>query len=432
MGRERADMAGPNPEARDPLSRTFEESRPPHTREGIRLSPALVAAGLVGAGLGLGVALAARAALSGAPGGGSPRPVRYRDDVESVPPDEGWVTEQIIAAMRRMNAKTRPRYGRAVRTSHAKAHGLLTGELRVLDGLPPELRQGLFARARAYPVIVRLSHVPSEILDDRRNSHPRGMSLKVLDVEGEMLPGHRGETTQDWVLDTGKVFPSPGPRAFLATFATIERFANAPQGLKEAFSQTSRALNAALTRLGIHSANLDFFGHPPRHPLGEVFYSQVPFRYGDYIAKMSVTPVSPGLRAVFHRHVDDRGPDALRTTTVEFFREHGAEFEIGIQLCTDLGRMPIENALAEWPEDESPYRPVARLILPRQEAYTAARQAYIDEALAFCPAHSLAAHRPLGGISRARMKAYEEMSALRRQENGLPLREPRSIREVPA
>jgi len=35
-----------------------------------------------------------------------------------------------------------------------------------------------------------LAHVPGEFLDDRRVSTPRGMSLKIIGVEGEMLPDH--------------------------------------------------------------------------------------------------------------------------------------------------------------------------------------------------------------------------------------------------
>lgn len=111
------------------------------------------------------------------------------------------------------------------------------------------------------------------------------------------------------------------------------------------------------------------------------------------------------------------------------FRDNPAEYEVGIQLCTDLERMPVENANAEWPEDESPYRPVARLILPPQEAFDARRQD-LDEELLFCPSHSLAAHRPLGSIMRARLKAYEVRGNARRQENGRSTKEPRSIEEL--
>jgi hypothetical protein len=157
--------------------------------------------------------------------------VRYTDDVETIEPGEDKTFDRIIAVMRKGGQITRERYGRAVRTSHAKAHGLLKGELRVRDGLAPELRQGLFATPRTHPVIVRLSHVPGELLDDRRVSTPRGMALKIFDVEGEMLPGHQGERTQDWVLDTGKAFIAPGAKTFLAQITATEMATPMPEGV---------------------------------------------------------------------------------------------------------------------------------------------------------------------------------------------------------
>jgi hypothetical protein len=358
-----------------------------------------------------------------------PSLVRYRDDVEEVEPDEQETFDRIIEAMAAGGRITRERYGRSVRTSHAKAHGILKGELRVLENLPPELRQGLFAKARTYPVVARLSHVPGEFLDDRRVSTPRGMSLKIIGVEGEMLPGHKGEVTQDWVLDTGKVFIAPNAKVFLAQITATEMAMPLPEGVKQAVSATSRVANAALNAVGLDSANLDFYGHPFNHPLAEAYYSQCAFRYGDYIAKLRVAPDMPRLRELLQAGFTPADEDGLRTAVVEYFRDNPAEYEVGIQLCTDLERMPMENANAEWPEDESPYRPVARLILPPQEAFDARRQA-LDEELLFCPSHSLAAHRPLGSIMRARLKAYEIQGNARRQENGRPAKEPRSIAEL--
>jgi hypothetical protein len=355
--------------------------------------------------------------------------VRYRDDVEEIEPEEQETFDRIIEAMGAGGRITRERYGRFVRTSHAKAHGILKGELRVLENLPPELRQGLFAEARTYPVVARLSHVPGEFLDDRRVSTPRGMSLKIIGVEGEMLPGHEGEVTQDWVLDTGKVFIAPTAKVFLAQITATEMAMPLPEGVKQAVSATSRAANAALNAVGLDSANLDFYGHPFNHPLAEAYYSQCPFRYGDYIAKLRVRPDMPRLHELLTIGFTPADENGLRTAVVEYFRNNPAEYEVGIQLCTDLERMPVENANAEWPEDESPYRPVARLILPPQEAFDARRQ-NLDEELLFCPSHTLAAHRPLGSIMRARLKAYEVRGNARRQENGRSTKEPRSIEEL--
>ena len=107
-------------------------------------------------------------------------------------------------------------------------------------------------------------------------------------------------------------------------------------------------------------------------------------------------------------------------------------FDVRVQLNTGLAGMPIENAQAKWSEEESPYRTVARLTLPVQDAYTPTREDFVDGNLSFSPAHSLVEHRPLGSIARARLAAYTALAQIRRQENNRPQLEPASLDQVPA
>nr|CAD6437887.1 hypothetical protein REQ54_04334 [Rhizobium sp. Q54] len=357
--------------------------------------------------------------------------VPYSKDLETVDDDEPETVRKIIEAMGKGGDITRERHGRSVRTSHAKAHGLLKGELHVFSDLSPELRQGLFAEAKTYPVIARLAHVPGEFLDDRKVSTPRGMALKIIGIEGEMLSGHKGEVTQDFVLDTGKVFNAPTAKFFLGAITATEASAALPEGVKSAVSSVSRGTNAVLNAVGLNSANLDFYGHPFNHPLAEEYFSQVPMRYGGYVAKLGVFPVSPGLKELAEQGFKPEDENGLRTATMEYFKNEPAEYEVRIQLCTDLEAMPIENAATEWPEEQSPYRPVARLIFPPQDAYSPERQSCVDEELSFCPSHSLAAHRLLGSIGRARLAAYPVMADARRRANGKTTDEPRGVDQLP-
>ena len=93
---------------------------------------------------------------------------------------------------------------------------------------------------------------------------------------------------------------------------------------------------------------------------------------------------------------------------------------------------PIEAADKKWPEDQSPWQTVARLTVGPQDSYSDARQLFVDEKLSFSPWHALEAHRPLGGIMRSRLKAYEEARTYRAQRNGRDIAEPISVDEVPA
>jgi len=355
----------------------------------------------------------------------------YSPEVETVPEDEGETIDAILQSMHRLSARTREQVGHTIRVSHAKSFGAAVGVLEVLDGLPEELRQGLFGKRARFDVVARLANVPGEIMTDAVSTQ-RGFSIKVIGVEGEMLPGHAGEVTQDFVLDTGNRFAAPTAAAFLLTHRGLEHAPQMPEAVKQAVSRASRATNAVLHVVGADSANLDFFGHPRVHPLSEAYYTQAPIRYGDYVAKLAVVPVAAAQQALEGEALDTGDdPDALRTATVQFLQAQDAVFEVRVQLCTDLDSMPVEDASAEWPEEQSPYRTVARLTLPQQDAYTEARRRYVDEDLSFCVSHSLAAHRPLGGVMRARMRAYPEMARLRRGENGAPQAEPRAVSEVP-
>ncbi|TLU70962.1 catalase family protein [Lichenicoccus roseus] len=357
--------------------------------------------------------------------------VRYRDDLETVTPGENHTIDAIIATMTRESETVARRDGRTVRASHAKSTGLLKGEVVVLDNLPPPLRQGLFAAQRSYPAAVRLAQGPGEVLSDSVSTH-RGMAIKIFDVEGEKLPGHAGATTQDFVLATGPAFPQGDADSFLAAIGRIERSTGLPEAVKQAVSSTARLANAALKAVGSDSASLGFFGHTRSNPLADAYYSQAALRYGELVAKLGVFPVSPALVAMIDRTIDtDTDPDAFRNAVIAYFREHDAEFEIRVQLCTDLDRMPVEDASVVWPEDESPYRPVARLLLPRQDAYGAARQDWFDQKLSFQPAHALAAFRPLGSLMRARLRTYRALSEYRHGRNGQFQIEPARIEDLP-
>jgi hypothetical protein len=167
--------------------------------------------------------------------------------------------------------------------------------------------------------------------------------------------------------------------------------------------------------------------------LGESFYSKAPIRYGAYIAKLGIQPESDNMKELTGNVVPELGKhdSGLRDEAVHFFETETAEWNVCIQLGTDLQKMPVEDPSIEWPEDLSPYVPVARIVARPQNAYSAERRVYVDEKLSFNPWHCLAAHRPLGNIMRARFHAYKASSEFRHSANGREMVEPGSISELP-
>lgn len=365
-------------------------------------------------------------------------PIPYRDDLETIGPDEAETHAKIIELMTGGMNRVRKQHpegdGQPVRISHAKAHGFLKGEFTVEDNLPPELAQGLFSRPASYPAVVRISNAPGELLDDSKVGTSRGIGLKIFGVEGEHIPPFADITTQDFVFETGgPEFISANAATFLQAFKPNAELApRLPETAKGVVSDVARGTNAVLKMFGVSSAKLEFYGYEQLHPLADVYYSQTPYRYGGHVAKLAVVPSTPRLRALMQEKFDPQTPDALREATVEFFRTQTAEFEFQVQLNVDPEAMPIEDATAKWSEEKSPYRTVARLRLPAQEAFDPERQDFVDKSLSFSPAHCLAAHRPLGSVNRARLVVYTALSSLRRHQQSRPNVEPAGIESVPA
>ena len=85
-----------------------------------------------------------------------PSPDPFNASLKSSAPDEAETGSALNASLRRIQETTFADCGHAVRSVHAKSHGLIEGELRVLDDLPEELAQGRFARPGTYPMVLRL------------------------------------------------------------------------------------------------------------------------------------------------------------------------------------------------------------------------------------------------------------------------------------
>ena len=357
--------------------------------------------------------------------------LRYGDDIETIQPDEQASIDGIIQGMTQQTRTVEKREGHAVRASHAKSTACVLGELTVSSGLPSELAQGLFATPGTHPVAIRFAQGPGETLGDRVSTH-RGMAIKVFDVAGEKLPGHAVDT-QDFVLATGTTFPSGTAAGFLSDAKKIGTATPLPEGVKSAVSSLARNMNKVLHALGTESAKADFFGHPFGHPLAEPYFSQCPIRFGDFVAKLGAFPVSPDQDALRDWLLDPhQDEDGFRHAATAYFAEHEAVFELRAQLWTDATTQPIEDSAVDWPTDQSPYVTVATIRVPRQASYGAERVRFFDEVTTFRPAHSLATHRPLGSVMRARLQVYQALSDLRHSENGTAARNVGSIAEIPA
>jgi len=359
-------------------------------------------------------------------------PVRYMPSCEVPEKNEADTEGQLVTTMTGIQEKTYADGHHALRSVHAKSHGILRGELRVLDSLPPQYAQGLFAQAATYPLVMRLSTNPGDLLDDSVST-PRGLAVKVVGVPGERLPGSEGHVTQDFVMVNGPTFLKSDGKSFLSSLKLLAATTDRVPGLKKALSAVLRGAETVLESVGAESPTLvNLGGQRETHILGETFYSTTPYLYGSYMAKFSIAPISPELTALTKAALNVNGkPNGLREAVIDFFSTRGGEWEFRAQLCTDLGSMPIEDPKVTWPEDQSPYVAVARIIVPAQIGWSEAKSAVVDDGYSFSPWHGLAAHRPLGSINRLRKRAYEASRAFRMSRNQAVRDEPASLGELP-
>jgi hypothetical protein len=279
---------------------------------------------------------------------------------------------------------------------------------------------------------MRFSTIPGDLLDDKVST-PRGVAIKVIGVEGERLEDSEGARTQDFVMVNGPRFSARDGKAFLRSLKLIVPTTDKAEGSKEVLSAVLRGTEKLIEAFGGKSGTLRALGgEPPNNILGETFWAQLPLRYGDYIARFQLVPVSDDLVALTGKPIDLRGSeDALRDAVVEHFRTQGGTWELRAQLCDNLYDMPIDDPTAEWSEEHSPFIAVARLVARPQTGWSPARSAVVDDGMGFSPWHGLQAHRPLGAIMRMRKLAYATSQRFRSERNAVQVQEPTSLYEFP-
>jgi hypothetical protein len=344
-------------------------------------------------------------------------PIAYLLSYEHPEKDDADALADLQRGLAEIRQKTNDDTGHRMRSVHVKSHGLLYGTLTVAEGMPPYLAQGLFAMAGAYPVTMRLSSSPGDMLPDSVST-PKGCALKVSGVPGTRLPGLDSDAPQNFTFGNGgKSFQSADIKSFGAGIKLLVPTVDRGIQMKVLASAVLRGVEKVIEAVGGESTTIKTLGgEPEHHILGEQWYSAVPYLYGQYIAKFALAPVSPELRTLSGTllHAGDK-PDAIREAVKAFFAAHSATWELRVQLCTDIAQMPVEDASVEWPESLSPYVTVAHVTMPPQDAWSDELAKAIDDGMSFSPWECLEAHRPLGPINRARQSVYAQSAAFRVQ-----------------
>jgi len=330
---------------------------------------------------------------------------RAEDPKEISPKGESNATQKIVELLKRRLAREYPQGDRTLRDAHPKQHGLVRAHFIVEPDLPADLRIGLFAEPKSYPAWVRFSNMSDPPGPDF-DPDSRGMAIKLMEVDGEkLLDRERHERTHDFVLMSSTFFVTKDVAAFAALVEALER-----------------GRLSLLAHLVLRPRLLSLFLRIRRRcasVLETTFGSTTPYLFGSRAVKYVAQPAGPCTATI----PAEPSENFLRDQMADHLANSESCFNFFIQFQTDTRRMPIEDPQVEWDESQSPLIKVATIRIPAQKFNTSAQHEFGDN-LSFTPWHALPAHRPLGGINRARKIIYETMSEFRHDRNQARRREP--------
>ncbi len=329
---------------------------------------------------------------------------------ERAQPDEEAHLDDIIASFdAQIHRLWNP--GHAERGGNTKTHGIVRSEVTIRDDLPETMRHGIFAEpGRTYAAWVRYAgpgpYVPADIDDVGFMS----MSIKLMGVPGPKLL-EQEKNTQDFLGISTPTFVTPDTRAN----AKLQRWSYKNAQIYYFLNfRESHILDSIMQLLWTKTQT---------SPLEGDYFSCVPYLLGEGQA-MQYSFATRRTKRTRVPRLPLRPPDNyLRDAMVKTLTEGDWEMEFMVQVQTDAHLMPIENACVHWPENLSPYVPVARVRFPAQRFVSDGQLAFAD-ALRFNPWHSLAEHRPLGNSNRARRTMYWELAKLRQKMNNVEHVEP--------
>src|SRR6187549_1639032 len=365
--------------------------------------------------------------------------VRYAPEIETIDPDIDELLAQIIDYVEKKGREspTTEGAGRAVRAAHAKSFGLVRAEVEILGDAPAPYAQGIYAKPGRHGALIRFSMASDHLGPDAHLGPVLGFAIKIFDIDGTKLMEDEPEsTTFDLVLKNNPTFIANTAKNYLFIQEVGDDSAKYLARGKEGFREL---LTDLLTGKGTLSqeewAWEEMFAFvkaaqtPVHNPLLTTYWTMAAVRHGDFVAKVRVAPDPESAEYAIHRDLDlSSGPDVFGPALAEELQARAFDFDLQVQLSTDLEAMPVNDATVEWPEKLSPFVTVARVHLPRQDI---SRPEILEkgDALAFNQWRVTTEHRPLGEIMDVR-RIYTASAKVRRTLNHQPQREPTSADEV--
>ncbi len=312
----------------------------------------------------------------------------------------------------------------ATRDAHAKHHGCVHAKLDVLPGLKGDLKQGIFASEQSYKAWIRYSNGTGKVQPDFIPDG-RGMAVKVVGVDGDREVLQHGDElhTQDFLMINFPQFFVKNTRDYIGFVKD-----------QKAFMATHEEERKIATAIGTQIVT---------SPLENIYFSMTPILMGKRAIKFRAMPCV-WKNTIIHKDLDLRpmikiltslkSPEDLAAKAKDLLpyagylrqvmktqlEEGDACYQFAVQFQENNKTEPVENPMVEW---KTEFHDVARISIEKQ-SFDSKEQHDFCENLTLTPWHALKAHRPIGGIQRARKPIYEVISRLRHEHNKVEQKEP--------
>ena len=392
-------------------------------------------------------------------------------EVEVVPEGEPEMIDLVANLTRKLQNKRSnnfpPQNGKAVRGVHPKSHGCVAASFTVLKYIGSDYQVGLFAKPGTYQAMIRYSNASVlELADLRGGNGSRGMAIKVLGVNGPIVPAGRDEQNQDFLMINTPAFAFANVRDYLRLtrilmkhpvgagpdpyFVPAKLFQFKVMDLSGKLSPPKDGESEIVTGMRVifqgekfkdafgDFSTADMIGtllsakavgeikkKTVRNPLEIQYFSAAPFRFGpERVMKFSVVPsageapqkpFSPEeIGSLNENYLAQALTKSMATAKA---RRETIHLSFMVQTAerselTGRENSMIENAALAWSEKEFPPVKVAHIVIDpaKQE-----NDKFVDacKPLRFTPWHALAAHQPLGGTNRMRKPVYCESGKFR-------------------
>jgi hypothetical protein len=314
---------------------------------------------------------------------------------EILNPNESQKTKDFMAIISDMQNRKSIKDGKMSRAFHAKSHGCLKGEFKVLENIPKHLQYGIFQQpGKSYDVLARFSNGVGFIQSDSKGD-VKGFALKVSNVPGEKLlnlPGNDSHSNiQDFTMTN-----NPTPLA-----DNVDDFVKLGMALDKGLLHGVAFLLQNLKVAAVVVKRV--YGRKIETLVNESFWSGSPYLLGpNQAVKWNVTPC----KTITPTQKFTNNENYLSLDLQDHLNNNDLCYNFNVQMQIDPIKQPIEKHLTEWTEQETPSINIAQVVFSSVNNKDNLSRDAECEATSFNPWNGIKDHQPLGNMNRARGQIY--------------------------